>query len=169
MKNQKGFSLIELLIVVTLLAISIGVGGITIRTVYSQQAKRCLTSMKSGLSQTRVMALSMDSGDGTRVNSLRVYKGDEGYYMDLPGDAAEPELICDVTVKLTYVVGENMNTVDENGVNFTFNRSSGALNKLESGGEEIDGTDVYYYFLASSGMRTYTLAIYPDTGKFYLE
>lgn len=169
MKNQRGFSFIELLIALTLLVISVGVGSITINTLYARQAKRCLTSMKSGLSETRIIALSKDR-EGS-VNSMRVYKGTDGYYMEIPGKT--PEIICDATVTLEYVVFRNgsevKQTVDEPGVIFTFNRSSGALNKLQSSGAEVNGTDVYYYFESSSGMRTYRLGIYPDTGKFYTE
>jgi len=56
--NDKGITLIEILVVVAILSIAVGGAGISISLVYSRDAEKCAKTINAALENTRMLSMS---------------------------------------------------------------------------------------------------------------
>lgn len=159
MKN-KGFSLIELIVVIAIMGVMMVVSGYSLNAISLANAKNCTEEIKYGLEKTRTQACSTDSG--TSVASLSLYRdsntGKVILSKSFEGDAKE---IGGSRVSVQYRVKGAESYTDlgdeTNQLVFTFDRSTGGFKSN------------YDSIIVSSGGRTYTLTCYLLTGKVDLE
>ncbi len=70
--DNKGFSLVELIVVVAIMAILLGVMAVNISRISGYRAKECRTKVVSSLENGRLMTLSKSRG-GSNINNTRTY------------------------------------------------------------------------------------------------
>ena len=158
-KNNKGFSLVELIVIIAIMAV-LAVSVISyIGMIGNSQAKKCAKELASHISQTKVCAMSRSNA------SMTIYADDTGVYVKtVQGDTVETEKIGDKGVKVTYrdVRGSStytaVGTTEAMGLVLEFDRASGACKKMASG-------KYCYGFTITSGSSTYTIDLEPLTGK----
>ena len=164
MKRNQGYSLVELIVVIAIMAVLTGTSVISVNMIGSFKAKECAKNIQSCINKTRVSTMGRNSV------VLHLYQGADGsIYAQTTtnGTADEPQVIGKKSVTVRYTDGDDLGTateLDASGVYIEFDRSSGTM-KLPSSGPSI-----YVHKIAvSQGNRTFVLTIYKETGKVVSE
>ena len=162
-EDNKGFSLIELIVVIALLVV-VSLAVVTYAGMLGGgQAKKCANGLKSSLAQTKVCAMSRSSA------SMTVYADNTGVYVKtMQGSTERVEKIGNAGTKVEYRTVRNsdafttVGTTSANGVKIEFDRASGACKKM-TGGEYC------YGFKVTAGQTVYIVNIEPLTGKVSIQ
>jgi prepilin-type N-terminal cleavage/methylation domain-containing protein len=162
--KNAGFSLIELVVAVAILAVfSIGV-CMTVFTSSSRNARSVATEINSALSEARVQALSKSDA------SLEfAYDDSLGKYVLKPSYNSEMVLNGSNRVKIQYTESVNIgdaetlvDVTDTDTLTLTYDRSTGGFQPIRT-----DGTDKYYCrsIRISGGSKTYVIKLSTETGR----
>lgn len=165
-KNQKGVSLVELLIVVALMGILAGSAVALMNHVHYANTKKTIESIDTALDKQQSMAMSKSNDE-----YLYIYHLSDGYYMKLV-----PECIDALD---TTKLDTNGTKIAGNGTEIRINSSTGSLVdgdtiiriKYKKVGVFDTGTDssgaikTNASSIVVSGTGTYTITLVAETGK----
>jgi Tfp pilus assembly protein FimT len=193
--NNKGYSLIELIVIVAIIAVMIGVGSLSLSLLTGSEARQACEKINSQLNEAKTGAMSRADEDLCIVYvsdpTLYEWADKEGYYAvkqmwtlgtttsgghTMPAYVAsgqEHRYICNarVDMQLNYT-GGNVSGVD--GFGFRFDRSKGLYKGVKanctiaSDNSSVDATDIDKQpetLVLKSGLKTYTIKFYSATGK----
>ncbi|NLT14346.1 MAG: type II secretion system protein [Clostridiales bacterium] len=166
-RNDRGFTLVEILVVVAIMGVLAGVLSLSLNTVFSSRARRCAYSTDAYIDMCRINTLSRAGN----VYIELTLDGDDrvvgSYYEDSdPTDGVPPvlkstELLSGGGVEVIYKVG---------GTNYTLSSSTPltlAFNRETGGLKPVSGTNYCTEIRVISG-RTYTITLVPSTGGHYI-
>lgn len=164
--NDKGFTLLELLIVLTISAIMVLFIGLTLGMINGANVNKAAKSCEQALVQGRVQTMAK----GPSTNKVYLWVENGRSYVKV-GDDGEKEQLCDDRVTTKFV---KVNTVDNSVVAtktfvgfseseatalcFVFN-NVGAINKAETTVGDYNGVQF------ERGTRHTVVYICPETGK----
>ncbi len=134
MKNNKGFSLIELIIVIAILTVLTSASIVGFGYLYKTNVKGCLKKINSALIKTQSYTISKSAG-GDDIGMKLVYDTD-GYYVQYKGIAnLSKEMVANSKMKIRYKdTAGNVKFVDSsNPLEIYFERSTGGLQADASG------------------------------------
>ena len=165
MKNQ-GFSLIELIAVIAIMAVALAVGGYSINAISLSRAKNCATEINSGLERTRTQSYTSDGGSAG-IAKLEIYKKDNSVYLKKSFEGEEKK-IGSGGITVTYMAKGDTSerTLGTDHLTFSFNKSSGAFQTTYVGSQAIG--EIASIKITGGG-RTYTITCYPKTGRTIME
>lgn len=166
-KNDKGFSLVELIVVIAIMVILTGLISMGIGMAVSKPADECAAKIKSSLQSLRITTM------GKYDAHVEIYKKNDQIYVkeirveDQSGNETIKEsLVSGKGVQLFYEKG-NSNTYielteDAGPLKIYYNRASGAFSNTATG---------YYctHIKVTKGTREALLTLYPLTGKIVTE
>lgn len=162
-KDNRGLSLIELIVVVAIMGILLAGGINYLGLLSSHSAKETATKLKSAMTEARTEAMSKSQA------SLRIYEDGSEYYAELTvnGKIQSPVQIGNSRVEVTY---ERVATVEENlpvdGLVIEFDRDTGAFKPVDV----LEGKNVYCRkIIVTAGSRSYILSCERLTGKVIVE
>ena len=189
-KNNKGLSLVELIVVIALMAVLIGIGALSFSLLFGTQAKACAQNVSGILNETKTGCMSRY--DETMILSYRKKLPDtdpayeeavtsDGYYsenfvstigssaQEVPvGDSAIRRMGSSRVVIHVYLSdGTDFEMGETESITVSFKRDSGAFDKIIVNGTEKDAYITKMTF--SSGLRTFTITMVPETGKHTLQ
>lgn len=158
-KNNKGFSLVELIVIIAIMAV-LAVSVVSyIGMLGNSQARKCAKELANNISQTKVCAMSRSYA------SMTVYADDTGVYVKtIQGETEKTEKIGDKSVKVAYRdirdsdSYTDIGTTEATGITLEFDRASGACEKMDSG-------KYCFGFKITSGQSIYKVNLEPLTGK----
>lgn len=157
--KDKGFSLVELIVVIAIMAVATTIGGYALSTISLANTKNCATEIKSKLDLTRMEA-TRSVAEASR--EVLIYADESGVYLKVGDGDAERIGNSSVTVKCDGDGFTNANLIDRTtsngGVRFSYDKSSGAFDKMECSKMVVSGAG-----------REYTLTLYAKTGKIKME
>lgn len=186
MKENKGFSLVELLIVVAILGIMMGFVFIELPLLTGQHAKKCANNMSAALGKEKNYALARS---GTADCYMEFLLDSGGYHVKyyipknavVPGNdpadwvLAEEEEIGSAQVDVTCELrnGTSFSITTGQSVKLVYDRASGACKDSFMG----DGSAVGVIGTGVSPCtkitfdkgKKYEITLHPDTGKHVLE
>lgn len=189
-KNNKGLSLVELIVVIALMAVLIGIGALSFSLLFGTQAKACAQNVSGILNETKTGCMSRY--DETMTLSYRKKLPDtdpayekavtsDGYYSEnfvsTIGSSAQEVPVGDSTIRrmgssrvVIHVYlsdGTDFEMGETESITVSFKRDSGAFDKIIVNGTEKDAYITKMTF--SSGLRTFTITMVPETGKHTLQ
>ena len=168
MKDNRGFSLLELIIVIAILAIIVGFGLAGLGYIFGTNARACANEIYSAIGKNRITTMGKDE------TSLRIYRdGAAGVYFKqewVDGIAAEdPDQVGKSTVEIAYWIKGDTTEYILDGTTeliITFDRASGkesdlpvTVNGVSTQGVLCERIEV------RGGGRVYPVRIEPATGK----
>lgn len=190
MKDNRGFSLIEVLIVMAILGVLAGIGVRQIDVIYGYSAREARSKIESSINSLKVSSLSKSTGKAKSVYDaggvlsadldiyLKIYKKDNGlYYAYLYERTVKNgvERVNTTEKKLgprrfdiTYSYVDNptvMHTVGDESdpLIIAYNRATGGFLQQDSAEKQIQ------YIYCTTSNREYSLKLMPTTGKVVLD
>lgn len=158
MKDNKGYSLIELVVVILILSIVVGVSIIGLGMINGKPADQCANSLDMSFASHRVSAMGKVYDESKTYLLVRRGADDCIYVTEMVEGAGNELKVCNKGVTFTYTrrngtSGSLANPGDS--LKFCFDRSTGAL-KL---GADIQTINI------SKANREYSIELYNLTGK----
>lgn len=174
MKDNRGMSLVEIIIVVAIMSTFIGVMGYGISMISGKPAEECAQKLLSVIQHTRTITtgkqdttitIFMDSEERivTKEVSVRLLDNDGNTTTEERESVAGAK---GVSVICTMSDGSTVNITGTNTVELKFDRGSGALRSTRVNG--IDNSTVCTLITISKGDKIRYITITPVTGKLDL-
>ena len=166
-KDNRGTSIIELLVVMAIMGIFIGTATNITGMLSGKQAKQCAYKLESALSEIRMETMSKSTGiKDSNTGVLDVYltlninsDGEVCVERNIKGKTKEDVIGKNVTVNASKSSGSSIELAEGTDVNVYFERSTGALH------EDAE----YCEFQIMQGNVIYVVKIVPATGKISYE
>lgn len=163
-KNNGGFSLVELIVVIAISVVLIGAATISIRSVMGVEVKQCARNIESIINKTRVTTMGKDSA------VLEIYKdaSDGAYYYKttINGTVSDPSKIGKNRIDVYYSVNDDYTGKTQlNGsdsIVLQFDRSSGAQKP------DANGKCCSRIWIQKNSTEK-VITIYKETGKVVCE
>ena len=155
--NSRGFTLVEIIIVVAIIAVALTMAFLSINTIFALDVQKTAKEIVSDLGKTKIACMTRE-GDVY----LHLYKNEYGIMVErfengAPVGAAEKVGKATLTVTCFYGAAADGTVLDETGITIAFNRSDGSF-KPSTGGNVTR-------LVVSSGDRSRTITLWPQTGK----
>lgn len=167
MRRKRGFTVLEMIITVAILAVTTGMITLSINNIFSSSARKCAQETDALLSQTRIDAMSRTGGA-----TLHLYRVDNTVRADctVGTETVRTETVGDARCTVTYTVAGVPQTLDAGGFVITFKRDTGAFDftKNSWGADTDTGRKTCSAITVTAGGRTYTITLYPATGAHVL-
>lgn len=162
-RNNRGFTLVEIVVVVTILGVLVGLTAMSISSVFSARARRCATELDSYISMCRVNSMS-------RAGSIKIVLDTDAngsirgsyYENDVVKDTA---VFSDTRVFAEFTIGGVSTPLSSSDpLTLSFNRSTGGFNPQGN----VAGVPVYCTSISISSGRTYVITLIPSTGNHFI-
>jgi len=144
MKDHKGFSLIELIVTVAILAIAASLVVGSFNLIYVKNTQKCASAVDALLSKTKICAMSR-AGD----IYLKLYQTEDGIFADYceGGTAVQTDKVGKANVAVSWNDGTE-HALEGNPLYLSFARGTGAFTTLAKsfamGGQTYAGADSAY-------------------------
>lgn len=173
-KDNKGFSLIELLVAIAIMAIVTGIATLSYNVVRKADVKKSAQVLDSMLTSVRTNNLSQAS-----KSYLYIYldSSDECFYYKIsntlttnPGGLSDEAVyLCadSITLKCKFSDSTSRTVQTGNTVAFTFDKSTGALIMYYNATTPYSSTLTGIEF--SRGSKTSKITIASETGKHFID
>lgn len=191
-KDNRGFSIVELIIVIAMMVILIGVMAASISNIFGYRAKECRSKVMTSLDNGRLMTLSKSRG-GTCLLDTNTYlafvqndaDGCNYCLTVIEGEIFEVKKISKPKVTLCYSItpdatsGTPIASIDLGTKNLSLQTDPGILETARAAATKIAynrqtgaflpsdqaGTIYVYHFFALAGRYSYGISLHPKTGK----
>lgn len=161
-RENKGFSLVELVVTIAIMAVLTTVGVLSFGLVTGRQIISCAEEMEGCIGETKMQAMSRANAE------LEIFVKADGVYanMSLNGAAGIDEKIgkTNISVKYKTSAGAEVTLTETERLVISFDRASGAF-KFPGLGAGVNCTEI----TISGGSRTRKIVLVPQTGKYYIE
>ena len=190
-EKNKGYTLVELVVVVSIMAILLTIIVPNVSIIWSFRAKRAANSIAAALDKTKVEAMNRRGGE------MKLEKRSDGYYityyLDRGKRAADiseedSEQIGPSRLRISYTTDSEDGVVHElqegEFLILTYDRDTGAFRQIQSNvvtqsqvneylknNQDIAFPDTGHYcksIIVSGGARSRVITLIKDTGKYQM-
>ena len=157
-KNNRGFSLIEMVAVIAIMAVALGVIGMSVTYIAKTRSRACAEELNAAIEFTRLNCLSKAGNV-----ELRVYTKDDGIYMSKVWEGTE-EKIGSNRISVSYAYSDGAG----DAVSKTLGDASDPLVisfEKGSGGIKVPALGSGNLVITVVGNKTFTITCYKLTGK----
>lgn len=176
-KNNKGYSLVELIIVIAIMAVVMSTLIFSISLVFSANAKTCANDIKSALAETKITSMGKneafveiyrDASNGC-IYSRQFMKREDGSWY-----GKKAEKIGNARVYVAYCVdgGSETELAEGDSIYLAYDRSSGSFRSTGTM-QKDDGTSVAIAYYSKihvwGGNKNLQVSLIKLTGKVSVE
>ncbi len=165
LKEEKGVTLIEVLVVLAILVIAVGGASIGISLASSRNAEKCAREINDGLENARMLSLSR-AGDyeltidcSTRAMVL---------HNEPPGTDPDSTKNLQRRVNIT-LESEEEDLSSATSITVTFDKSTGKVKTITIDGSAYAGDIIRIHTANEEGTRQADVVLIRNTGKHYVE
>lgn len=169
-QNNNGYSLVEIIIVIAIMAILTGGIFFSVNMVFGANAKTCANDLRGAITQCKVNAM------GKSDAALEIFRDSSNqciYARQWINDGSgwqsrDREKISNARVNVTYTAdGVNFQELDDSHPVFIgFDRSSGAFRECtDPNSGALNSYPIYQEFRVTGGSRAFTVELTRLTGK----
>jgi prepilin-type N-terminal cleavage/methylation domain-containing protein len=174
-KNNAGFSLVELVVVIAIIAILSGIGLYGVGQIWGYRARQCAKQVESSLTAAKVTTLGKATKNGNIYWELS--KESDGYYVNtvvLNSDSSvkseTKKKVGPSNLKVTY--GSTDTDVAVTPLRLCYNRASGEIyDYIDDGKGGTSATTLTSTTKITvknpGGTKSYEITLVPKTGKVY--
>lgn len=171
--KNAGYTLLELIVVIAILAVGMTIVGMSINTIFSLEMRQSVKEINSELGKEKVAAMTR-----TGEVYMRLYRTSSGIFIDKYEDDVLVEQGIKVgTVKVTvsYYIGTNATAtpLDDQGIIISFNKDNGSFKTIGQAWQLYNESytptypsDYYSKLIISGGNVSRAIVFWPSTGKF---
>ncbi|NCB51809.1 MAG: prepilin-type N-terminal cleavage/methylation domain-containing protein [Clostridia bacterium] len=161
--NNRGFTLVEIIVVVVIMGVLVGIISLSISSVFSSRARRGAAEIDAYISMCKVNSMSR-AGDISIILDLDENGSIRGrYYED--ASLKDTAIFADANVTATFTTGGvETDLSDTDTLTLSFDRNTGAFAPQSIVGE----TKNYCTAISLSSGRTYVIILVPSTGNHYI-
>lgn len=169
-KNNKGFSLVELIIVIAIIAVILGTAFFSLNLVFGANAKTCANDIKNAIAQGKINAMGKSNAyvEIFRDTTDQCIYARQCILENGTWAIGEAELISNARVYVGFVPegGTETELAPGDSVRISFDRGSGSFREFHDGATVAP---VYSEVLVRGGTRAYRLVLTKLTGKVNIE
>lgn len=170
-KNNSGFSVIELIVVVAILAIATGITSASLSTAFHARSYKAAKTIDSIIAKSKIYAMSGKRNDFV----MRYSEEDECFYCELVDsegnvyDEDSQKKIGNSELNV-FVDGTDIKTT---GLRITFNMDTGAVKRFTLGATNsvdwvVDG-ETGCELITLDSFTSHSITLYKSTGEHYYE
>lgn len=165
MKNERGFSLIELIVVIAILSIiSVGVVSAFL-SLNGWGVTQTISDIEGSLKETKILAMSKSNA------TLTLSRENDVFYIMVTGE--QKKKIGSVPIQITYTTTATADTASQNvvlvngkSITLGFNRGSGAFLPIAT---DASGSIYCSDITVARGSKEKNMKLIYVTGKHYIE
>lgn len=170
-KNNGGYTLVELITVISIMMVISGVAVLSINTIFSQDAKKTAITIDDALSEIRMLSMSK-SGDF--VMTVQPDPSDSKKHTIIITRGGNPYKTIDVdrSVLITLNKGETELVGSGGDIVVTFDKSTGKVTNIgatETAGAAADSLYEIRIVAQNGSSKTATVFIVANTGRHYTD
>lgn len=161
-KSNKGFSIVELLVVVSVMAIMVGFSALSITIVNNMNVSKAARELNSAINTARSTAISK----GTDAGTLYIYNtGDGVFYSIGVDDLSLSSKVCAKAVNCTVVNYTGAGSYEQTAAYSASALGTKTIVRFAPSGVVIDETDKPCQFVFNRNNKTVAVVLYRQTGK----
>ena len=190
-KNNAGFSLVELMVVVAIMAVLMGVASYSFRLILSNSAKECAEKLSSQLYETKTGSMIRYGEELTIYYHQKAGSTDEysdGYYIKRASYTISKAGLSGLSPTPKPIAGNEVRKIASNRVTISaflkgdaspipitnaqeitirYDRISGAFKQAIING--VENSSYFEKIVITSGNKICTITMIPETGKHIVE
>lgn len=177
MKQNKGYTLVELIVVIAILVVLTGAGVLQMRSVFSYYAKQCAENLEAQLNRVQIVNMAR------KTTEMEIYQSasDHAYYVRVTenkGIAAAEKITEKQVGRSSLLITYSTDTADTNvhtlgggdSIIIRFDRSTGALKVTDdSDPSKVIGAHRIWIRQKGNKSKVYTVTIHQETGKIEVD
>ncbi|MEG1633684.1 MAG: prepilin-type N-terminal cleavage/methylation domain-containing protein [Oscillospiraceae bacterium] len=161
-KNNRGYTLVELMVVVAIIGVCVGLASLSISTVSSAQAKKTASSIDASISKCKIYALSRAQKVYIELSALNGETHVKLFEKDI---LVSDDVVGGERAPVSYTVnGTDTPISGTNTLKISFSRDTGAF---DFSGNTFSPDNCSSIKIAGGG-RSYVITLVPSTGAHTL-
>ncbi len=179
--DDRGFSLVELIVVILIMGVVTGGAIIAVSTIYNADAERAAKRVVSLMSVARSKALALEDSSTSYITFKLECDSNGNYYAGVYDSAGniiepgEPQLISNYRLSINAAkknkTGPTEITATTGPIVFRFEKATGGIRSVSFNGDVITRADEdhMYLDLVFSGSEEFRVISVPATGRSYIK
>lgn len=175
MKDNRGFSLIELILIIAMMALVLGFGAVQVDSLFGYSAKEARSKLYTSLENLQTACLSKTRIPASKSSDaeiyLEIYEEDSIHYMKYVEFGTETKIkLGPKRISIMYNVGDDPDdetaytAIDSSGgaagtLYLSYSRTTGSFLPINDSG------DCVRWIRIAGGRKSYQLQLMPNTGK----